>query len=251
MQCNLPREIGSEAHDHRLKLYSIAASAAGVSTLALTPPADASVVVTHTNISIFVGSPGSIDLNKDGIDDFRFSATDGGYVPSFVGSLLVAPLTGGKVVGGNRGPGGAYASAMASGANIGATAHFSSSVGRGQLAVERSFYNQSSPATHKYYGQWHSVTNRYLGVRFLIKGAIHYGWVRLTNVTGSSATITEYAYETVANKSIAAGATTSSDDATAVMRPTGPSLGMLALGTEALPAWRQSAQSQIRATIEQ
>ncbi len=52
--------------------------------------------------------------------------------------------------------------------------------------------------------------NRYLGVKFLISGQTHYGWIRLTVITeprGMSATITGYAYETIANKPIKAGQT--------------------------------------------
>jgi len=262
-----PRELHFPS-DHRLKIYSLTATAAGVSVLALAAPGNASVVVTHANISIYNGVTASIDLNKDGINDFRFSTTGGGYVPSFVNSLLVTPLTGGQVAGGNRGRAGAYASALASGAKIGSTAHFSSSVGRGNIAFERIFTDQTGNPSHIYYGRWHNVADAYLGVRFLIKGAIHYGWVRIQN----GVTITEFAYETVANKSITAGATSDADDTadgksapgvtspsvasrdrTSLNQPSPnhPSLGMLALGVEGLPIWRRSQRSQNRATREQ
>ena len=57
-------------------------------------------------------------------------------------------------------------------------------------------------------GPWNNVKNRYLGLKFQIKGKIHYGWARL-NVTGSGlgtivATMTGYAYETIPNKAIVA-----------------------------------------------
>jgi hypothetical protein len=52
-------------------------------------------------------------------------------------------------------------------------------------------------------GQWVNVANRYLGLKFLIKGKIHYGWARLSvKVQGHAitATLTGYAYETIPNK---------------------------------------------------
>ena len=252
MSVTEPRESHHSSSDHRLKIYSLAATAAGVSALALAPPADASVVVTHSNISIYNGLPASIDLNKDGINDFQFSSTGGGYVPSFQNSLLITPLTGGKVMGGNRGPAGVYASALASGVKIGSTAHFSSSVGRGKIAFQRIETDQTGSPSHIYYGKWHNVADGYLGVRFLIKGTIHYGWIRIEN----GVTITEYAYETVANKTITAGATTDAEVAADATNPPKavsairPSLGMLALGADGLPIWRRSQGSQTRATNE-
>jgi hypothetical protein len=46
-------------------------------------------------------------------------------------------------------------------------------------------------------------------VKFLIEGKIHYGWIRVTLTTSKSAPmseeITEYGYETIANKSCGAG----------------------------------------------
>lgn len=243
MQANLTLETSPENIDHRLKFYSLAAAAAGVSVLALSPLAEGSVVVTHKTISILGGA--TIDLNNDGVNDFQFLTGAGGYVPSVYATLAIAPLTGGKVVGGKRGVLGPYASALASGANIGSTAHFSSSVGRGELCIERGVSFQTA-YIHKYYGQWENLSSsRFLGVRFLIKGAIHYGWIRLT-VTALSGTITEYAYETVANKKIEAGSTT---DASAEsigpqvqkegLKRLGPSLGMLASGADTLGLWRR------------
>jgi hypothetical protein len=57
-------------------------------------------------------------------------------------------------------------------------------------------------------GAWDKLQNRFLGVRFVIEGTIHYGWIRMT--VGSSgrplwASITGYAYETVSDQTIKAG----------------------------------------------
>jgi hypothetical protein len=249
-----PLHLLPDGFDRHLNLYSAGALAAGVSLLALAQPADGSVVVTNTNVAINPGAPVSIDLNNDGIPDFGFFVAIGGYDHSFYATLAMSPLTGGKVVGGGRGSLGPYASALASGANIGGTAHFSSSAVRGQITIARSNGSESGPTSHyQLYGKWGVGTSKYLGVRFLIKGATHYGWIRLTIMRSIifdgafrvSGTITEFAYETVANKKIGAGATTASDD-TATSGPVhsngssnGASLGMLALGSDGLALWRR------------
>ena len=55
--------------DRKLTAYMAAAGAAGVSMLALAQPAEAKVVYTNANLNI--GNV-AIDLNNDGINDFRF-----------------------------------------------------------------------------------------------------------------------------------------------------------------------------------
>ena len=66
-------------------------------------------------------------------------------------------------------------------------------------------------------GPWandgNGVKNRYLGLKFAIKGKTHYGWARLNvSMTGPlqvniTATLTGYAYETIPNKPIITGKT--------------------------------------------
>jgi hypothetical protein len=236
----------SKTIEHRVSLYSLAALAAGVSLLAQGQPAEGEIIVTKANISVGAGSPAFVDLNNDGLNDFRFSVALGGFSHTFYATLAVTPLTGGMPVGGARGAQGPYASALANGANIGASAHFSTSVARGQVTLERSNGWVSSISSYKLYGKWGLGTPHYLGVRFLINGATHYGWIRLSlsRPDRLSGTITEYAYETVANKKIGAGATADSTDQSfdsqtqREVSTTGPSLGMLALGADGLALWR-------------
>ena len=231
----------------------------GVSLLALAPLAEGSIVVTPTSINVVNGTPAFIDMNNDGISDFEFSVARGGYDHSFYNTLAVIPLTGGKPVGGARGPLGPYGSALVKGANIGPTAHFSSSVARGQVTLERTNGSVSGSSRYQAYGQWGvNNTSHYLGVKFLINGVTHYGWIKLS--TGrNSAFITEYAYETLANKAIGAGNTAAAEQAHSLgvqapsshvqatssrvetndAKPSGPSLGMLAAGTDGLSLWRR------------
>lgn len=239
----------SETIDHRAKLYSIAAAAAGVSMLALAQPAEGEVVITKKNIPIPVSVYGGhqylvpISLNNDGITDFSFSLYSFAY-HSFFQDLNVVPVGGGAVVGAPSPKGISYASALVRGGRIGPSAHFSSKL-RTDVEVAHGF-NASSKYSRNLYGNWGgNPANRYLGVRFLIDGATHYGWIRLTVTTqprGFSASITGYAYETVANKKLFAGIPEGSTSIPAEPRAESlgqPSLGMLAFGTSGLALWRR------------
>jgi len=85
---------------------------------------------------------------------------------------------------------------------------------------------------------WCSVQDHYLGLRFVIKGKIHYGWARLNTTLGKrahiTATLTGYAYETTPNKPIIAGKTHGND----VVILQDASLGHLARGASTISAWR-------------
>lgn len=231
----------SKATEGQLKAYSTAAIAAGVSALALAQPAEGKVIVTQTNIDIYKFQPATIDLNNDGKNDFSFAISGGEYDHSFYGTIAVRPLTGGKVVAGVRGSQGAYASVLAEGAVVGPSAKFSSSAGRGQALMERSTGDASATVSNNPIGPWTNITSQYLGVRFLINGETHYGWVQMSTDTnkGLSATITAYAYETDANKKVTIEPSGDAADEAAAVSTRGPALGMLALGADGLKMWRQ------------
>lgn len=243
MRRDFSRNTQVETADHRMKVYSLAAAAAGVSMLALAQPVEGKVIVTKKNIPI--NGPVSIDLNKDGIADFEFSFITESTGTCCTGhtSLVTKPLTGGGVVGHKNGSLGPYASALIKGSKIGPSAHFAHS--HGQITIERKSHSGS---IFGYGGNWYYVgPNRFLGVKFLIHGETHYGWIRLTvDIPGSFAsTITGYAYETTANKPITAGSTTTGAAAIVEIqnRPIGPSLGMLARGADAMQLWRREEWS--------
>lgn len=100
------------------------------------------------------------------------------------------------------------------------------------------------------FGTWPSGASRYLGLQFSVNGEAHFGWARLT-VTCENlhviATLTGYAYETVANKAIVAGETKGADEeVSAALEDAdgGPTrkavpLGLLALGEQSLSIWRR------------
>lgn len=233
--------------DERIKIYTVAAAATGVSILALGQASNAEVLVTRRTIPLTpvanVPISVSVDLNRDGIPDFSFSI-DNYFVESRSVRISISPLQGGAVLGAPAERAPFYASALVRGAKIGPSARFSS---KGFAEVEKSFLPYTpSQYVRNLYGDWGgNQANRYLGVKFLIKGQTHYGWVRLSVNSASypmSATITGYAYETIPNKPIVAGVApaSSGDVAQAKIQPSGdPSLGMLAVGAAGLTAWRR------------
>ena len=256
------RELVSKTVESHLNVYSISALVAGVGLLALAQPAEGEVVVTHVNVPI---CGATVDLNKDGKPDFSFPCYGSFYEHTFYVKMMVAPLTGGKAVGGARKSAGPYASALSSGAKIGPSAHFSSSVGIEQLLIERSSGGQSGGSTtsgrYCLVGQWGNKGSRYLGVKFLINGQTHYGWIRMSvtrhdhHAQSLNGTITEFAYETTANKAITAGAT--KDIAVSVAKPDqltkkpdGAALGMLALGAQGIPIWRRENTPSIASFVQ-
>jgi hypothetical protein len=99
------------------------------------------------------------------------------------------------------------------------------------------------------------VKQAYLGLKFVIKGKTHFGWaqVKLSHpMYGTiNATLTAYAYETIPDKAIVAGATRGTDesdleqpDAALITpipdTPQPVTLGTLALGAPGLSIWRRT-----------
>lgn len=250
----------SGAADHRMRMYSLAAAAASVSALALAQPAEAEIIITNKTIPIHAGTPVMLDLDGNGVSDFKFSLNTYTYKIFDYNKLYVNALAGGKVIGkvGKEVP---YASALLRGAKIGPSGPFDPSADI--VTIEDSVLCTQNCGKHggysfdqSLYGKWAGgQPNRFIGVKFLIKGATHYGWVRLTVTvkskgTGSgpkgsfSGTITEYGYESVANKTCSAGLPGANEEAKENENSqnesvkSGASLGMLALGSEGLAQWR-------------
>jgi hypothetical protein len=206
----------SESIHQQLNSYALAASAAGVGMLALTPPAEARIVYRPAHVSISPNSTIPLDLNHDGIKDFSFSNFYAGWTNSAVGALLLKGAQGNGFWASTN-----SAAALPAGVSIGPRGPF-----RGYGAMANMFQTFGS---FQSWGPWVNVKRRYLGLKFSVKGKIHYGWARL-NVTnghgGFSGTITGYAYETTPNKPIITGKTKGPDVIT--LEP--GSLGALAAG---------------------
>src|ERR1700722_9516916 len=252
--------------EKNLWAYAAAAGAAGIGLLASPQLAGAKVVYTPTNASVKPGGL-TLDLNHDGIADFYLvpggaasiaASTQYSYLlvchlpenyPSHLcvqSSSSIQPNKDNTVRVASSG-----ALALPAGAKIAFGEKFQIP-GHAAGMVDRKFYSGSNTAQF-WKGPWANggkgSTNRYLGFKFKISGQFHYGWARLTVLTpahgGWTATLTGYAYETVANKGIVAGQTSDSDTTTE-MSPTAPaspfrpaSLGLLGLGAVGLAIWRR------------
>ncbi|MGD0990674.1 MAG: hypothetical protein ABR874_22945 [Candidatus Sulfotelmatobacter sp.] len=255
--------------------YVAAACAAGGAILAEAMPAEAEIVYTPTNTPIVKGSPVSLDLNHDGVIDFVLSMYDNGNAvarrPSCSvctfgahGSLKVSPEQAGNAIWGVS----SSVYQLESNAQrrklqqkkpntvkeAAAPVAWGEVVGNGP---ERSFQSQALPmdSSNSFYyfggggtvnslGAWgkgRRFTGPYLGFKFLIDGEIHYGWARVNvhaNFLDLSATLTGYAYESVANRPILTGFTHGSVEASSeasqqAQPPVAGSLGRLASGASA------------------
>jgi hypothetical protein len=226
----------SESIHQRLNMYALAAGATGAGMLALARPADAKIVYTPAHVRISPNHQIALDLNHDGITDFTFqdtfSTTSAGFYRE--GVLSILPSQTNEIWGHVNGIGGHYASALAAGVQVGPKGKFS--------AGSRSLAYGGQEGTSIFCdGKWSDVNNRYLGLKFVIQGKIHFGWARL-NVTcnvaqqgRTDALLTGYAYETVPNKPIVTGRRKGRD--TITCEPS--ALGRLAVGAcegSAMPA---------------
>jgi hypothetical protein len=238
-----PSKLSVSIH-HQLNTYAIAAGAAGVGMLALVQPVEGKIVYTAAHKNAIAGI--KLDLNHDGIADFKLCRSDNTYYhcirtsaprpPGFQSALLARPKNKLNGVVGE----GIFASALVAGTPIGGKGTFPKSDSK----MARGSFSGST----NYDGPWLKVTNRYLGLKFVIKGKIHYGWARL-NVHWKypqKAVLTGYAYETIPNKAIIAGATKEADDenqpadvSLKTNAPEPPTVGKLALGAPGLSIWRR------------
>src|SRR5277367_3742737 len=195
-----PFQLTHSIHQ-RLNVYALAASAAGVGAVALAQPSQAKIVYTPAHVNIEIGQTVPLDLNHDGKADFSFQNYSNTFEGSEQGFLFVFPAKSPNAVDGET----TYERALAlrAGTRVGPKAHFLS--GRYISMV-------SADAAERCFGNWNNVKNRYLGLKFIIKGKTHFGWARL-NVSCNStndkikALLTGYAYETIPNKPIIAGKT--------------------------------------------
>jgi len=232
----------SESIHQRLNMYALVASASGVGLLALTPLAEAKIIYTPAHAKVIRFVPLPIDLNHDGIVDFYLASGANSNV-NFLNVCQYATQT-------FRGTGCAYnglgTNAMrtidSKGAEYAAALRNGAKVQDGRFAKSRAnlgyvFFPSKGPSWR---GPWFNggkgVTNRYLGLKFQIKGRFHFGWARVTVTVsdGITTTLTGYAYETIPGKGIVAGQT----KGRAVTTPNPASLGHLAAGASAIPAWR-------------
>lgn len=229
----------------QLNLYALAAGA-GMSLLALAPPSEAEIVYTAADQIVDRYHSYSIDLNHDGIVDYKLvdyanavstfatfqelemRAPQGNHVQC-VSSDCISTFI--------------YAAALRRGEQVKAAGVFGWCYGdTAPMAFEELVKRDK---TTFYSWSWAGVNDRYLGLWFKINGENHYGWARLS-VTfhpglpknrSWEAHLTGYAYETIADQTIKAGQMSDGSDEADAGQPA--SLGTLALGSNGLALWRQ------------
>ncbi len=253
----------SDSLNRKLNPYAQMAAAAGVSVLALAGASEAEVVYTETYQVTHASFPLYIDLNHDGINDFMLRTT---YYAGSSGLEVGLDASGiaDNVVAGRRfrSSGGYFfsaASALPVGAQIGPKGNFS--VPFPFMAME--IFNRDGGSQNSDLGPWagkgKGVRNRYLGLKFVVGGEVHYGWARVSVTLGHNrqrddvvGTLTGYAYETVPDKPIIAGRITGPDVITeqpeareitpaplVAPAPAPATLGVLAKGAPGLGIWRR------------
>jgi hypothetical protein len=236
----------SERLSRKLLPYAAAAGAAGVSLLALVQPLEAEVVYTAVHQEISRDATIQVDFNHDGEIDFliRESVTHQLDFPWNV--LNAVPAHGGGIE-------------MGIGVGVAADLRGGAKIGPGKIFYPKTAGMMGASIGGGYYGgSWAPrSTDRYLGVKFLIDGQIHYGWARVSAAMtfrygGIVALLTGYAYETESGRPIQAGdeGPTSVGQAnfgsvteflSAPPRGASPAagLGALALGAPGLSIWRR------------
>jgi hypothetical protein len=206
-----------------------------VGVLTLPQPGLAKIVYTPAHKHIAPNHTIPLDLNHDGKTDFSLHdsfISTGEYI---AGAITVIPARQANEIVGYTGRSHQFfASALLVGVRVGPKSPFSA----GDKVMVSGFRDAGTTTLGTCFGPWKNAQHRYLGLKFTIRGETHYGWARLNETCARSgentAILTGYAYETVPNKPIITGKTKGPDMVT--LQPA--SLGHLATGASAIPAWR-------------
>ena len=242
MQRRQPCQFSSCLHN-KLNAYAVSAAAAGVALTAFAPPVEAEIVFTPVNGQIASGSKYALDLNHDGVIDFTLENDLHLSTTPFGDDLNIVPAAKGNAVW--QGPQERYrqltAAALAAGVPVGSGKPFA-------FQAVNMAYASLTASTYVSGGPWKNATNRFLGLKFLINGEVHYGWARLTVLADKhreavKATLTGYAYESVANQPILTGRISGTLEQSPLAWPVAShptlQLGLLALGLPGLSVWRR------------
>ena len=227
----------SDSIHRQLNMYALAATAAGVGALTWAQPAEGKIIYTKADKVIGPKTTFHLDVNHDGINDFDLKDTMTYFSTGGVrAALSVLPDQPKNAAWGHAVYTVGYASALFANVQVGPKGRF---LGGAGLMAESSI-SGGRPSIFSCTGPWANVANRYLALKFVIKGKPHFGWARL-NVSCSgtrvTATLTGYAYESIANRPILTGKERGADepDDPIVAGDSSTTLGQLAQGAKARP----------------
>jgi hypothetical protein len=230
-----------------LNSYALGAAAIGAAVLAAPQPAAAEIIYTATNQHIHDNLRFDLDLNGDGITDFILVNRLHISTTPFGDDLSILPAANGNGFIGRKQAQFSYgAAALPLGAHVGPDAPF----------IEHQANLAFASSSTDIGGPWVNAKNRYLGLKFMINGEVHYGWARLTvraylGTDSVQSDLTGYAYETIPNQPIEAGQMSNSADSRSSDEASidqsrhdatpslGQTLGSLALGSVSLSLWRK------------
>ncbi len=201
---------------NKLKSYS------ALSAVATLVASSAEAQIVHTTVNYTGGfETYNIDIDGDGTVDFAVNAGATSFPLSSAGAYT-AKVSGVQLYpnGGNRmiGTSGSYVNtvyAMNAGMVVNSTYYGFISQGAlaGKFEVIATFYGVPITVYEGSFGQFGDGATKFVGVEFEIPltGDTHYGWLRFKDVEqdGSSWTLVDMAYNTVAAESIVTGQTLS------------------------------------------
>ena len=242
----------------RLTAYAVAGVAGfGVAS----PGADGAIV--YTSVKQFgesqLGTQAvvSIDLNRDGIIDFNivgeFVYQFNSFSRTHTAFVYVGPHSG-AVAGSQHGYLPPSAAALDFGQKIGPELYFVPPLG-GRVNLAFLLARPGSVGVH--YGNFYNQTNKFLGLKFELNGKTYYGWARVNvrrvfeqPVPGKNFLfeVVDYAYQDRADTSLRAGegipqadvfAAQPEADVAECVSALPATLGLLAYGADAIPAWRR------------
>ncbi len=245
--------------NRRIAVYALA-GAAGLTASAT----DANAAIVYTPVRRFaeaqLGRIASIpiDLNHDGLVDFNVKGllrAESVTGISYQTAVVYADDGGtGDQLAASGSLSGPEAKALQFGEQIGARLRFEAPGVKVEMAAVLAFDGKPDP-----FGHFYNQTNKFLGLKFGSSGQAYYGWARVNvKALGNNNLVFElvdYAYQDTPNQPIRAGegipnpeagSLSSGSDSTgavsltphesgAVMPAT---LGLLACGSDAIPAWR-------------
>jgi len=166
--------------------------------------AQAQVVYTDVNPDYSHDAPQNnglavypLDLNNDQTFDFVIASRDTVTPNATVRLTIVAPYGIGNAVAGETPSNYDYALALDMNSMVDSTLNWIA-------ATNTMAYNVDS--ANPYDENWNGVTDKYLGLKFVVGGNTHYGWARLDSYAiGDSIVLKDYAYEATPNVGILTG----------------------------------------------